>query len=195
MRLDVLGHARSWPARAFVRVAETALRQRMDPVALAAMHAPDLWGRPFLALGSQVLRGPSFWTVGEREYLAMAVSTFNDCPFCVKVHTETTRIEATGEVRPDGASPMRAELAAMLPALERLTRSPDSFGPDDLEAVRAAGVPDQAVLDALRVCLVFNLVNRMANAFDWSWDSDEHARVAAKVIHRISYRLPGFTLR
>jgi hypothetical protein len=45
------------------------------------------------------------------------------------------------------------------------------------------------------VCLLFNTVNRMANAFDWSWDSEEHVRVAAKVIHRISYRLPGLTLR
>jgi len=35
----------------------------------------------------------------------------------------------------------------------------------------------------------------MANAFDWTWDSEEHARLAARVIHRISYRLPGFTLR
>jgi uncharacterized peroxidase-related enzyme len=195
MRLEVLRRARSGPARVFVRVAETVLRQRMDPVALAAMHSPDLWGRPFLALGSDVLRGPSFWTVGEREFMAMKVSELNDCPFCVRVHTETTRIESKGEVLADDDSPIRAELAAMLPVLEVVTRSPDSIGPADLAAARAAGVPDEAILDAFEVALVFNLVNRMANALDWSWDSDAHARVAAKVIHRISYKLPRFALR
>jgi hypothetical protein len=35
----------------------------------------------------------------------------------------------------------------------------------------------------------------MANAFDWTWESEAHLQVAARVIHRINYRLPGFTLR
>lgn len=125
----------------------------------------------------------------------MVVSRFNDCPFCIRVHAETTRIEAWGEVSVDDASVMRAELAAVLPLLERLTKDPESFGPADVDAAREAGIPDEAIADALHVCFLFNTVNRMANAFDWSWDSEEHVRVAAKVIHRISYRLPGFTLR
>jgi hypothetical protein len=31
----------------------------MDNVAFTAMHRPELWGRPFFTLGSEVLRGPS----------------------------------------------------------------------------------------------------------------------------------------
>ena len=69
------------------------------------------------------------------------------------------------------------------------------FGPADVDAARKAGVPDQAIIEALHVGFLFNTVNRMANAFDWTWDSHEHVRVAAKAIHRISYRLPGFALR
>lgn len=195
MRLEVLERGHKLPARLFVRVAELLFRQRMDNVALTAMHRPDFWGRPFFTLGPEVLRGPSFWTVGEREYMAMVVSRLNDCPFCIRVHTETTRIEARGEVSVDDASLMRAELAAVLRLLEPLTKDPESFNPADVDAAREAGVPDEAIVDALHVCLLFNTVNRMANAFDWSWDSEEHVRVAAKVIHRISYRLPGFTLR
>lgn len=60
---------------------------------------------------------------------------------------------------------------------------------------REAGVPDGAIVDALHVLFLFNTLNRMANAFAWDWDSEEHVEVAAKVIHRISYRLPSFTLR
>ncbi len=195
MRLRILESGHKPPARAFIRVAEWLTRQRMDNVALTAMHRPAFWGRPFLTLGSQVLRGPSYWTVGEREYMAMLVSRFNECQFCVRVHSETTRIEGSGEVSIDDASVLRPELAAVIPLLERLTKDPESFGPADVDAARKAGVPDEAIIEALHVGFLFNTVNRMANAFDWTWDSDEHVRVAAKVIHRISYRLPGFALR
>ena len=195
MRLDVLERGHRLPARLFIRTAELVFRQRMDNVALTAMHRPEFWGRPFFTLGPEVLRGPSYWTVGEREYMAMFVSRLNDCPFCLRMHTETTRIEAKGELSVDDPSRMRAELAAVLPLLEKLTREPEEFGAADVDAVRAIGVPDDAIVDAMHVCLIFNTVNRMANAFGWSWDSDEHVRVAAKVIHRISYKLPGFTTR
>jgi uncharacterized peroxidase-related enzyme len=195
MRLDVLEHGQRRPARLFIRLVELVSRHGMDNVALTGMHRPEFWGRPFFVMVSAVLRGPSFWTPGEREYMAAVVSRLNECPFCLRVHTETTRIESRGEVDVDDASVMRPELAAVLPFLQKVTTTPDSVTPDDVAPVRAAGVPDGAIVDALHVGLVFNSVNRMANAFGWSWDSDEHVRVAAKVIHRISYKLPGFTTR
>lgn len=195
MRLEILERGHKLPARLFIRLSELLSRQRMDNVALTAMHRPDFWGRPFFALGTQVLRGPSYWTVGEREYLAMLVSRFNDCPFCVRAHTETTRIEARGEVAVDDPSVIRPELAAVIPLLEKLSKDPASCGPADVDAARQAGVPEEAIVDALHVGFLFNTVNRMANAFDWTWESEEQVRVAAKVIHRVKYRLPGFTLR
>ncbi|MFC7595989.1 carboxymuconolactone decarboxylase family protein [Terrabacter sp. GCM10028922] len=195
MRLEILEHGHKLPARLFIRLSELLFRQPMDNVALTAMHRPDFWGRPFFAVGTQVLRGPSYWTVGEREYMAMLVSRLNDCPFCARVHTETTRIEARGEVSIDDPSVRRPELAAVIPLLEKLTKDPESCGPADIDAARDAGVPDEAIIDALHVGFLFNTVNRMANAFDWTWESEGHVRVAAKVIHRIRYRLPGFILR
>ena len=54
---------------------------------------------------------------------------------------------------------------------------------------------DEAIVDALHVNLIFNIMNRLANAFDFSWDSDQHVRVGAQVIHRISYRLPRILAR
>jgi alkylhydroperoxidase family enzyme len=81
-------------------------------------------------------------------------------------------------------------VAAILPLLEKVTRTPDQVASADVDAVRAAGVPDEGIVDALHVNLIFNIMNRLANAFDFSWDSEEHVRVGAKVIHRISYQLP-----
>jgi hypothetical protein len=56
-------------------------------------------------------------------------------------------------------------------------------------------VPDEAIVDALHVNLIFNIMNRLANAFDFSWDSEQHVRVGARVIHRISYRVPRLLMR
>lgn len=58
---------------------------------LVAGHAPgvvrtllyrkEFFGRPFSALTQQVMRGPSEWSVGEREIFAAFVSRMNQCVF------------------------------------------------------------------------------------------------------------------
>ena len=40
-----------------------------------------MFGRPFLRLLREVMRGQSDWTVGERETFAAVVSRFNQCVF------------------------------------------------------------------------------------------------------------------
>jgi hypothetical protein len=39
------------------------------------------FGQPFSALTQQVMRGPSAWSVGEREIFAAFVSRLNQCVF------------------------------------------------------------------------------------------------------------------
>ena len=58
---------------------------------LLAGHAPgrgrtlryrkDFFGTPFSELTQQVMRGPSPWSVGERELFAAFVSRLNQCVF------------------------------------------------------------------------------------------------------------------
>ncbi|MGH3860170.1 hypothetical protein [Actinokineospora sp.] len=107
----------------------------------------------------------------------MVTSEANERPFCQRIHTETTRLESAGEIDVDTAA-MRPELTAA-----------------DLAPPRAAGVPDSAIVEALHVNVIFNLVNRLANAFEWSWDSENHVHVAAKAIKRFRYQLPGIVMR
>lgn len=67
-----------------------------DKLMLAAMqmmagHAPgvvrtlryrkEFFGRPFSELTHEVMRGPSEWSVGEREMFAAFVSRLNQCIF------------------------------------------------------------------------------------------------------------------
>jgi len=53
----------------------------------------------------------------------------------------------------------------MLGYLEHVTRRPGEVTPADADAVRAAGVSDQAMVDALLVCAYFNLIDRLADSF------------------------------
>ena len=44
-------------------------------------HRPELFGRPFSEALQDVMRGPSEWSVAERELFAAFVSSLNQCPF------------------------------------------------------------------------------------------------------------------
>jgi hypothetical protein len=45
------------------------------------LYRKGYFGRPFSELTQQVMRGPSPWTVGERETFAAFVSRLNQCVF------------------------------------------------------------------------------------------------------------------
>ncbi len=45
------------------------------------LYRKEFFGRPFSQLTQQVMRGPSPWTVGERETFAAFVSRHNQCVF------------------------------------------------------------------------------------------------------------------
>ena len=45
------------------------------------MYRPELFGRPFSDALDVVMRGPSEWSVGERELFAAFTSLLRQCPF------------------------------------------------------------------------------------------------------------------
>jgi alkylhydroperoxidase family enzyme len=48
--------------------------------------------------------------------------------------------------------------------IEKLTLAPNRFGSEDVAALRAEGLADQAIADAIYICVGFNIVNRIADA-------------------------------
>jgi AhpD family alkylhydroperoxidase len=195
MRPAVLEHGHRLRAQMFIRLVRLLSGQRIDAVAQMALYRPQFFGDPVLTLCAEVLRGPSYWSAAEREYFAVFTSRLNECPFCVRIHTETTRVESVGAIDANDSTSIRSEAAAMLPLLKKVTLTPDQVASADVDAVRTAGVPDEAMVDALHVNVIFNIMNRLANAFDFSWDSEQHVRIGAQVIHRVSYRSPRFLMR
>ena len=63
----------------------------------------------------------------------------------------------------------------------------------ELDPSPVRDLPEQAVLDALRVNLVWNIVNRLANAFGFEL-LDGQLKTGTRALHRAGYRFPGFLL-
>ena len=83
----------------------------------------------------------------------------------------------------------------MLAFLEKLTLRPDEVVPADAEAVRAAGVSDQALRDAITVCALFNMIVRLADSLGWDVPSPERLRQRAPAMLEGGYALDAVSGR
>jgi alkylhydroperoxidase family enzyme len=64
-------------------------------------------------------------------------------------------------------APVGPKLRATLGFLEKLTLNPGDVRPVDVEPMRAAGVSDAAIEDAIHACVLFNVYDRMADALNF----------------------------
>ena len=64
-------------------------------------------------------------------------------------------------------APIGEELRATLLFVEKLTLRPSELTPGDAEAVYAAGVSREALVDAIHVASLFNMIVRMADSLGW----------------------------
>ena len=65
-------------------------------------------------------------------------------------------------------APISEKLRKTLAFLEKLTLTPQDVGPASITPLRAAGVSDQAVEDAIFICALFNMIDRLADALGFS---------------------------
>ncbi|MFI6096000.1 hypothetical protein ACIA8G_10630 [Lentzea sp. NPDC051213] len=169
MRLTVLDRGHRLHARLFFGFTELVSRVPMSDVPKTLLYRPDFFGAVFLDLSAKAMRGPSFWTAGEREYIAMRTAERLQCPYCATTHTELVQIAGD-------PAPLRPELTAVLTFLDDLT-------PPD--------VPAGAVVEALHVSVIWQVVNRLANAFGFELLPGQ-LESGTRSLHRFGYRFPGF---
>jgi alkylhydroperoxidase family enzyme len=65
------------------------------------------------------------------------------------------------------------QIAATLGFLEKLTLGPEQVTRGDADAVRAAGVSEDALVDAIHICALFSMIVRLADALGWEIPSFE----------------------
>jgi alkylhydroperoxidase family enzyme len=86
-------------------------------------------------------------------------------------------------------APIDPKLRATLALLEKVTLTPAEVVADDARAVLATGVTAQGVRDALFVGAMFNLINRLGDAFGFAVPDDAAFESGAKALLRFGYKL------
>jgi alkylhydroperoxidase family enzyme len=86
------------------------------------------------------------------------------------------------------SAPIEGRLRAMLAFLEKVTLTPAEVTPDDADQLRAGGVSDTAAKEALHVCFVFNIFDRMADALGFHIPPKAAFEADAKYLLRVGYR-------
>ena len=85
-------------------------------------------------------------------------------------------------------APLDPGLRATLHFLEKLTLTPADVGPADVDPLRAAGVSDEAIEDAIHVCALFNIYDRLADTFAFAVPGPEVFRRQAAMLLKRGYR-------
>jgi alkylhydroperoxidase family enzyme len=91
-------------------------------------------------------------------------------------------------------APVPPRLRATLGFLETLTLRPTEVTAATMRELRAAGVSEPAIREAAYVCFLFNVLDRLADALDFTVPTEDEARTIGSLSYRLGYtivKLPG----
>ena len=144
-----------------------------------ARHQDKL--RAFSTLYNQVMLADSKLSKLEREMVAVVVSSANRCYYCLVAHGQAVR-QMSGDpqlgemlVMNYRVAPLEPRVRAMLDFAWKLTTTPWDVVEADRDALRAAGLDDDAIFDLSDVIGFFNMSNRFATAVDMMPNAEYHA--------------------
>ncbi|HLH04058.1 MAG TPA: carboxymuconolactone decarboxylase family protein [Bryobacteraceae bacterium] len=191
MRLAILDHGHSAGTKVLFALIRIASRQPVLDVIKLAKYRPD-----FLRLQEithEAMRGPSTWSIADRELMAAFVAKSNQCEWCTRAHSAVAarasqdRDRIAAVLSDLESAPIEDALRATLRMLGRLTRE-HSVTPDDMRALLASGVSREQIEDALAVCFAFNITARLANAFGFAMPTAAAFESGAKYLLARGYR-------
>jgi uncharacterized peroxidase-related enzyme len=91
-------------------------------------------------------------------------------------------------------APIPDRLRAMLAFLGKLTLSPGEIGAKDVHRLHAAGLTDDAIEEAVYVATCFNVIDRLADAFDFQLNDARGLKWVARILLKVGYTagsIPG----
>lgn len=86
-------------------------------------------------------------------------------------------------------APVNERLRSTLGFLEKVTLTPEEVTADDVAILHSSGLNDQAIEEALYVCFLFNVIDRLADAFDFHLPTAEGFRRNGQVLYKLGYRI------
>jgi uncharacterized peroxidase-related enzyme len=193
MRLDILNRGYRPATRLLFAVIRLFSGHPVPDAAKLVFYRPDFYGGRAKEFTHEAMRGPSAWSVADRELMAAYVSKVNESAFCVGAHTATasrayqdgTKVQAVLADLESAA--IEEPLRATLRMLGKLTVEGKLTG-EDMREVLATGVSRQQAQDALAVCAAFNTTSRLADAFGFGILSPEGFEAGAKYLLKRGYQ-------
>lgn len=91
-------------------------------------------------------------------------------------------------------APVSEKVRSVLAFLEKLTLRPAEIARTDITPMLAAGVTAQQIEDAIYICYLFNVITRLADAFEFDIRSPERTRAGAQNLYKMGYgisSIPG----
>jgi alkylhydroperoxidase family enzyme len=86
-------------------------------------------------------------------------------------------------------APVDERLRTTLGFIEKLTLRPGDLTSEDAAIVRAAGVSEEALVDAIHVAALFNMIVRLADSLGWDVPEFEAFYARADTMLAGGYRL------
>jgi uncharacterized peroxidase-related enzyme len=165
---------------------------RLPDAARVAFYHKDFFGRPMGAWTQAAMRGPSPWSVAERELMACMVAKWNACAFCVGAHgavaaKEMQRSAVDEAVSDFSAAPISGRLKSALAFLEVMTLRPRDLKAEHVRAALDGGLSRQALTDVIAVGALFNIVTRYADALDFAMPTPGEFDRAANMLLKRGY--------
>ena len=153
-------------------------------------HLRDLYARfpdnvqPLMVYTDGLLRGDGELSIGARELIATYVSALNACTFCAGSHRAYAEVFGIDPALIDAliedfdSAPVDAKLRPVLAYVARLNTLPSKLTQADAQAVYDAGWSETALYEAVQVCALFNMMNRIVEGtginFDYAQAPDGH---------------------
>src|SRR5260370_3313902 len=154
MRLEILNSGYTFGTKVLFAFIQLASRRPVPDAAKLVFYRADFYGDPMKKVTHEAMRGPSAWSVGDRELMAAFVSKTNECEFCIGAHTATAIGAYHDEARVAAGlsnletAPIEDHIPATPRMLQKLTRE-HSVEAADMRGVLDASVAREQVEDAL----------------------------------------------
>ena len=136
----------------------------------------------FMGFYNNLMLSDSGLTKLEREMIAVVVSSYNRCHYCIVYHGAAVRHMSKdpilGELLVSNykAADLDCRQKAMLDFSWKLSDSPDSIEEADREILRQNGFSDKDIWDIAAVASFYNMSNRMATALNLQPNPEYHSK-------------------
>jgi uncharacterized peroxidase-related enzyme len=193
MRLKILNSGHSFGTKVLFAFIRTVSRLPVPDAIKLNRYRPDFFGTPMRVVLQEAMRGPSAWSVGDRELMGACMSKMNNCECCTKTHAAVAARAYQDEAKVSAAlsnletAAIDEPLRATLQMVCKLTRE-HAVDADDMRALLAAGVSRDQIEDALAVCFSFNTIDRLSRTFDFFVPGPKAFEAGAKFLLKRGYR-------